>query len=149
MSKRARSHSHAHAVAHLPSVPPKARMEENFLFLRKFFRHGTRIASGSFDNTVQVWDAKTGKRLLTYRGHTNTVFSVAWSPDGTRIASGSDDSTVQVWDAKTGKRLLTYYGDSNPVLAVAWSNEYWALEQDEPDANEIAPEQLSLTGAAA
>ncbi|HET8853360.1 MAG TPA: TIR domain-containing protein, partial [Ktedonobacteraceae bacterium] len=33
---------------------------------------------------------------LTYRGHTASVNTVAWSPDGSRIASGSDDQTVQV-----------------------------------------------------
>jgi eukaryotic-like serine/threonine-protein kinase len=59
----------------------------------------TRIASGSLDDTVQVWDATTGTLKLTYRGHLNNVNSVAWSPDGTRIASGGNDKTVQVWKA--------------------------------------------------
>src|SRR5690348_2132128 len=36
-----------------------------------------------------------GRLLFTYRGHTDTVEHVAWSPDGTRIASGGDDKTVQ------------------------------------------------------
>src|SRR3989442_11956943 len=30
---------------------------------------GKRIASASYDKTVQVWDAATGKRLVTYRQH--------------------------------------------------------------------------------
>jgi serine/threonine protein kinase len=58
---------------------------------------GTRIASGSSDETIQVWEAVTGKPLFTYRGHPNLVRAVAWSPDGTRIASASFDKTVQVW----------------------------------------------------
>ena len=60
---------------------------------------GTRIASGSYDKTVQVWDAANGGHVYVYRGHTDTVTTVAWSPDGTRIASGSYDRTVQVWGA--------------------------------------------------
>ncbi len=36
---------------------------------------GTRIASGGNDNTVQVWDAKTGQRLVLYTGHTGTVYT--------------------------------------------------------------------------
>src|SRR5258708_3388337 len=52
---------------------------------------GTRIASGGNDSTVQVWDARTGQRLVTYPGHLGTVYTLAWSPDGTPIASGSDD----------------------------------------------------------
>ena len=81
---------------------------------------GTRIASGGSDKTVQVWDAATGKNLLTYAEHTDRVAGVAWSPDSKRIASGSWDGTVQVWDVATGVSL---FGDHRPymVLAVAWS----------------------------
>lgn len=70
---------------------------------------GKRIASGSADGLVQVWDALTGNNVYTYRGHADyywghftsgqAVYSVAWSPDGKRIASGSNDMTVQVWQA--------------------------------------------------
>jgi WD40 repeat protein len=60
--------------------------------------------------------------LLTYRGHTDTVNSVAWSPDGTRLASASTDQTVQVWDATSGKRLQTYTGHQPyGVWTVAWT----------------------------
>ena len=82
---------------------------------------GTRIASGSQDGTVQVWDAADGSHVFTYRGHSFGVNAVAWSPDGTRIASGSQDSTVQVWDATDGSHVFTYRGHSTNVLAVAWS----------------------------
>src|SRR3989442_4016500 len=95
---------------------------------------GTRIASASYDKTVQVWDAVTGKRLVTYRQHSNWVTAVAWSPDGTRIASASYDKTVQVWDATTGKRLLTYYGHTDAVTALAWS----------PDDQHIASARSAL-----
>src|SRR5205807_97475 len=57
-----------------------------------------RIASGSFDGTVQVWDAADGSNVYTYRGHSSLVDTIAWSPDGKRIASGGVkyDKTVQV-----------------------------------------------------
>ena len=35
----------------------------------------------------------------TLTGHTDSVYSVVFSPDGTRIVSGSSDETVQIWDA--------------------------------------------------
>jgi serine/threonine protein kinase len=83
---------------------------------------GTRIASGSADKTVQVWDATTGDHVVTYSGHSAEVKAVAWSPrDGQHIASGGLDTTVQVWDAITGSTILTYTGHSQVVRTVAWS----------------------------
>ncbi len=88
---------------------------------------GKRVASGSSDTTVQVWNASDGSHLFTYHGHSEGVDAVAWSPDGKRIASGSgdlestDDNTVQICNASDGSRLLTYTGHSDVVDAVAWS----------------------------
>ena len=62
----------------------------------------TRIVSGSDDDSVRVWDASTGKELLTMNGHTNCVTSVAFLSDGTRVVSGLDGESVRVWDASTG-----------------------------------------------
>ncbi|MEE0993008.1 MAG: hypothetical protein UH542_08515 [Bacteroidales bacterium] len=58
---------------------------------------GTKIVSGSYDNTIKIWDANTGECLKTLEGHSLVVISVAFSPDGTKIVSGSDDKTVKIW----------------------------------------------------
>ena len=96
---------------------------------------GKRIASGSADQTVQVWEAQSGRPLLTYKGHSSFVLSVAWSPDGKRIASGSDDQTVQVWEAQSGLPLLTYNRHRGTVWSVAWS----------PDGKRIASTSFDQT----
>ena len=83
--------------------------------------NGKRIASGSSDKTVQVWNAVDGGNVYTYQKHSNYVDAVAWSPDGKRIASGSEDNTVQVWNAVDGGNVYIYQGHSYQVITVAWS----------------------------
>ena len=87
---------------------------------------------------MQVWSPTTGKRLVTYRGHTNGVQAVAWSPDGTRIASASWDTTVQVWEATSGRQVFTYRGHNTIVGALAWS----------PNGERIASVADDVTGVA-
>ena len=65
-----------------------------------FLADSGRIVSGGHDNTVKVWDGKTGQETLSLKGHANFVTSVNSSPDGKRIASGSLDRTVRVWDSR-------------------------------------------------
>ena len=65
-------------------------------------KDGTRLVSGGDDQTVRVWDVKTGKLVSTMSGHDDRVLSVCFSPDGKKIASGARDKTVRIWDAATG-----------------------------------------------
>ena len=70
-----------------------------------FSPDGSKIASGSFDDRVRVWNVSTAKQLLSLDGHTFPVWSVAFSPDGCKIVSGSYDKSIRIWDAATGKQL--------------------------------------------
>ncbi|RYO77637.1 hypothetical protein DL764_010199 [Monosporascus ibericus] len=88
-----------------------------------FSADGSRLASGSGDCTVKVWDAATGACLSTLTGHRRLVNSVAFSADGSRLASGSGDDTVKVWDAATGACLSTLTGHRDWVNSVAFSGD--------------------------
>jgi WD40 repeat protein len=68
-----------------------------------------------------VWDAASGHELLTLKGHTGGVYSVAWGPDGKRLATRSEDRTAKVWDAASGQELLTLRGHTSIVFGVAFS----------------------------
>jgi WD40 repeat protein len=70
---------------------------------------------------LKVWDAQTGRELLTLRGHTAQVLGVCFSPDGRRLASASGDTTVKVWDAQTGRELITIQGHTDRVTSVCFS----------------------------
>ena len=89
---------------------------------------GTRLASGSEDGSLYVWDASDGTLLQTLQGHHGMVASVVWSPDGTRLASsgGSRGSgEVFLWDAHSeahgGQLLHTFTDSPGSVFAVEWS----------------------------
>jgi WD40 repeat protein len=82
---------------------------------------GTRLAAASYDATVQVREAATGRLLQSYQGHTGGVFALAWSPDGTLLASGGDDTTVQLWDAASGQCVYIHRSHTRGVRAIAWS----------------------------
>jgi WD40 repeat protein len=84
---------------------------------------GRRIASGSEDQTLRIWDAQSGQCLLVLKGHQGSVTAVAWSADGSRLATGSGDTTVRIWDAQSGKSLLELKGHGNAVTSVAFSGD--------------------------
>ncbi|MFM6437738.1 MAG: WD40 repeat domain-containing protein, partial [Microcystis panniformis] len=71
--------------------------------------------SGSADNTIKLWNVKTGEEILTLKGDNSLVQSVSFSPDGKTLASGSADSIVKLWDVEKEEeiRTLTNYTSSN------------------------------------
>jgi WD40 repeat protein len=85
-----------------------------------FSPNNSKIASGSRDKTIKIWDAATGGVENTLKGHTDWVTSVAFSPDGLRIASGSNDRTVRIWDAVNGKELELFKGPMGAIQEVVF-----------------------------
>ena len=93
----------------------------DFVWSVSFSPDGTKVASGSYDKTVKLWDVTSGECLQTLEGHSNSVNSVSFSPDGTKVASGSEDETVKLWDVTSGECLQTLEGHSNWVRSVSFS----------------------------
>jgi len=92
-----------------------------------YSQDGVWIASGSWDNTVRIWDAESGEERAVLRGHEGPVCSVAFSPGGDRIVSGSGsyeervDNTVRLWDARSGAELAVFRGHEWFVSSVVFS----------------------------
>ena len=79
----------------MPTTPPPRRQPPWFV-LSPRPPDGRRLASGSRDKTVRLWDVETGACVRTLKGHGNWVLSVCFSPDGKQLASGSYGRTVQL-----------------------------------------------------
>ena len=86
-----------------------------------FSPDGTLIASGSYDDTIKLWDVATKENIATLEGHDGYVTSVSFSPDSTLIASGSYDDTVKLWDVATKENIATLEGHKNTVFSVSFS----------------------------
>ncbi|KAI9772504.1 MAG: hypothetical protein M1840_000709 [Geoglossum simile] len=80
-----------------------------------------RVAPGSSDSTVRLWDLKAGAPRGILKGHSNPINDIAFSPDSQLLASASSDSTIRLWDSKTGAPRGTLEGHFLQVNAVAFS----------------------------
>jgi len=80
------------------------------------------MISASEDCTLKVWDVESGSCLATLRGHCQTVWRVAVSPDCKLVASGAADNTVRLWDLAS-KQCIQELPHPDCVAAVAFSPE--------------------------
>jgi class 3 adenylate cyclase len=99
------------------------------------FRHGNRVTqtvfspygkyilSGSYDNTLKLWESATGKEVRTFKGHERSITSIAISGDNELILSGSEDNTLKLWESATGKEVHTFKGHTSTVWSVAFSGD--------------------------
>ncbi|RSL60118.1 hypothetical protein CEP51_013820 [Fusarium floridanum] len=98
-----------------------------------FSADSQRLASGSGDKTIKIWDAATGACMQTLEGHGNSVSSVVFSAGGQYLASGSHDKTVKIWDAATGAYVQTLEGHGDPVSSVVFSADGQCLASGSRD----------------
>jgi WD40 repeat protein len=102
------------------SEPLQLNLEFDHVQSVAFSADGRRLAVGTVNYRLIVWDLLTGERQLVMQAHRDRVFAVAFSADGRRLASGSYDRTVKVWDSGTGQELRTITAGQD-VLDVAMS----------------------------
>lgn len=128
------------ANADIPEIPPAGEIRWKFgdtsnssVLALAFSPDGTRLASGSEDKTVRLWDTDTHDELAILRKHTGSTNALAFSPDGKMLASGSTDKTVQLWDTGTGAHLATLTEHIRSIAALAFSPDGGTLASGSTD----------------
>lgn len=96
-----------------PLVPPVA-----------FNSNLTSICTASSDGKdAIIFDVLSGKKKVTLKGHSDMLWSIAFSHDGKWVVTGSSDNTSKIWDAQTGKERLTLWGHRHKVTRAIFSND--------------------------
>ncbi|WP_067572826.1 WD40 repeat domain-containing serine/threonine protein kinase [Nocardia acidivorans] len=93
-----------------PVAPPPGRLAVDLIGhigrvrALAFDPWGSRIATGGDDQTVRIWDARSGKQIGDPLAQNLAVHAVAFSPDGSLLASAGGRN-ARLWHAETGRRL--------------------------------------------
>jgi WD40 repeat protein len=115
------------------------------VFSVAFSPDGKTLASGGcgkldarrncIQGEIRLWDVATDRQIgAPFTGHTNSVNSVAFSPDGKMLASGSLDMTVRLWDVATHRQIgAPLAGHTDYVLSVAFSPDGKTLASGSKD----------------
>lgn len=88
-----------------------------------FSADGWRVASGSYDNTIKIWNTQCSNSAVTLRGHSESITCIVFSADGRRIASGSYDKTIKIWDTESGDCTITLEGHIAWISCIAFSTD--------------------------
>ena len=92
-----------------------------------FSADGTLLATGSQDDTVKLWDTRTGKEIRTFIGHSEDVTGLAFSPNGKYLASGSGHGIVKLWDTRNGQELSSLKAHQDKIMTMAFSPDSQTL----------------------
>ncbi len=75
----------------------------------RFGPEGARVVVGAADNSIEIYEAASGRRLRVLKGHWRKPLNAVFSPDGQRLASIGDDQTARIWSLAGGRQQQLFY----------------------------------------
>jgi WD repeat-containing protein 61 len=93
--------------------------KEKFVLSVAYSPDGSRLACGSMDGTVAVFDLGSSKLLHTLEGHYKPVRSLTFTPDGKQLLTACDDMHSHLYDVEDGSLIEAFSGHESWVLTVA------------------------------
>lgn len=85
----------------------------------KFNKEGTRLAAGSHDNAIYIYDVTNNfKKMFAMKKHSSYITHLDWSEDGKNLHSNCGAYELLYWDSETGQQIKSG--------ATMFKNENWA-----------------------
>ena len=78
-------------------IEPELGIHEDGVTCIKIFDKGNRLASGSLNNIIKVWDLINNK-VFELPGHTKEILSIDIQNDNEFLISASKDNSIKIWD---------------------------------------------------
>ncbi len=75
---------------------------------------------------LEYWKAG-GHEIKVFRGHSQGVWDVTFSPDGLTLASGGTDRLVRIWDIETRRLLRSLRGHTHDIRAILFTHDGQSL----------------------
>ena len=110
------------ALGNMKSLAPLVLKHEELVCGIEFSPDGKRVATGSFDGCVRVWEAGTGKLVTELAPGADYIFHVTFSPSGKHLIALNDGGQAILWETKNWQRLGSVSKPANSTNPVQPAN---------------------------
>ena len=87
----------------------------------RFSPDGRKVLTASDDKIARIWNAETGKVIVTLAGHTAGISAATFNANGSKVLTCSEDGSIKVWDTDSGKTIGNTQTASDPVIACSFA----------------------------